>query len=135
MGVPSINFGGFSNQSAFQQYQPTILSANMIGGQEGANQITETVTNESTKQLKIGIPAEVADNTKKETKLATIDEDGEQLLDNISGGMMINEGDKQNQTFGDYMNKKNADKEGADNQRDEDEVNPAAGNPDKDDDD
>jgi len=135
MGVPSINFGGLSNQSAFQQYQPAILNANMIGGQEGANQITDTLTNESTKQLKVGIPAEVADNTKKETKLATIDEDGEQLLDNASGGMMINEGDKQDQTFGDYINKKNADKEGGDNQRDEEDVNPAAGNPDKDDDD
>ena len=115
MGVPPINFGGFSNQSAFQQYQPTRLSANMLGGQEGANQITETLTNESTKQLKVGIPAEVTDNTKKETKLATIDEDGEQLLDNVSGGMMINKGDKQDQTFGDYMNKKSADKEGGDN--------------------
>ena len=59
--------------------------------------------------------SKVADNTKKETKLATIDEDGEQLLDNVSGGMMINEGDKQDQTFGDYMNKKDADKKGADN--------------------
>jgi hypothetical protein len=29
--------------------------------------------------------------------------------------MMINKGDKQDQTFGDYMNKKNADKEGGDN--------------------
>ena len=77
----------------------------------------------------------MADNTKKETKLATIDEGGEQLLDNVSGGMMINEGDKQDQTFGDYMNKKNADKEGVDNQRDEEDVNPAAGNPGKDDDD
>ena len=115
MGIPPINFGGFSNPSAFQQYQPTILSANVIGGQEGANQISETLTSESTKQLKVGIPAEVADNTKKETKLATIDEDGEQLLDNVSGGMMINEGDKQDQTFGDYMNKKDADKKGADN--------------------
>jgi hypothetical protein len=115
MGVPSINFGGFNNPSAFQQYQPTIPNANVIGGQEGANQISETLTNESTKQLKVGIPAEVADNTKKETKLATIDEDGEQLLENVSGGMMINEGDKQDQTFGDYMNKKDADKKGADN--------------------
>ena len=115
MGVLPINFGGFSNPSAFQQYQPTILSANVIGGQEGANQISETLTDESTKQLKAGIPAEVPDNTKKETKLATIDEDGEQLLDNASGGMMINKGDKQDQTFGDYMNKKDADKKGADN--------------------
>ena len=57
----------------------------------------------------------MADNTKKETKLAIIDEDGEQLLDNRSGGMMINKGDKQDQTFGDFMNKKNADKEGGDN--------------------
>ena len=38
-----------------------------------------------------------------------------QLLENVSGGMMINEGDKQDQTFGDYMNKKDADKKGADN--------------------
>jgi plastocyanin domain-containing protein len=87
----------------------------MLGGQEGANQISETLTSESTKQIKVGIPAEVADNTKKETKLATINEDGEQILDNVSGGMMINEGDKQDQTFGDYMNKKDADKKGADN--------------------
>ena len=86
MGVPPINFGGFSNQSAFQQYQPTILSANVIGGQEGANQISETLTSESTKQLKIGIPTEVADNTKKETKLATMDEDGEhnpEIIENM----------------------------------------------------
>ena len=48
----------------------------------------------------------MADNTKKETKLTTIEEDGEQLLDNVTGGMMINEGDKQDQTFGDYMNKR-----------------------------
>ena len=48
---------------------------------------------------------------------------------------MINEGDKQDQTFGDYMNKKDADKKGADNLQEEDDVNPAAGNPDKDDDD
>ena len=44
-----------------------------------------------------------------------MDEDGKQLLENVSGGMMINEGDKQDQTFGDYMNKKDADKKGADN--------------------
>ena len=41
--------------------------------------------------------------------------DGEQLHENVSGGMMINQGDKQDQTFGDYMNKKDADKKGADN--------------------
>ena len=87
----------------------------MLGGQEGANQISETLTNESTKQLKVGIPVEMTDNTKKETILATIEEDGEQLPDNRSGGMMINKGDKQDQTFGDYMNKKDADKEGGDN--------------------
>ena len=115
IGIAPINFGGFGGPSAFQQYQPTILRANVIGGQEGANQISETLTSESTKQLKVGIPAEVADNTKKETKLATVDEDGEQLHENVSGGMMINEGDKQDQTFGDYMNKKDADKKGADN--------------------
>ena len=115
IGAPPINFSGFSNQSAFQQYQPTRLGAYILGEQEGTNQITETLTNESTKQLKVGVPAEVTDNTKKETKLATIEEDGEQLPDNGSGGMMINKGDKQDQTFGDYMNKKNADKEGADN--------------------
>ena len=93
IGIAPINFGGFGGPSAFQQYQPTRLNANMLGGQEGANQITETLTNESTKQLKVGIPAEVADNTKKETKLATVDEDGEQLHENVSGGMMINKGE------------------------------------------
>ena len=68
MGIPPINFSGFSNQSAFQQYQPTRPGANMLGGQEGANQITETLTNESTKQLRGGNPVMMADGTKnKET--------------------------------------------------------------------
>jgi hypothetical protein len=115
MGVPPINFGGFSNQSAFQQYQPTKQVANVLGGQEGANQISETLTNESTKQLKVGKPEMMADNTKKETKLAIIVEEGEQLADNRSGGMMMNKGDKQDQTFGDFIDKKDADKEGGDN--------------------
>ena len=51
----------------------------------------------------------------KSSLIIIIHQDGEQLLDNASGGMMINEGDKQDQTFGDYMNKKDADKKGADN--------------------
>ena len=104
----------------------------MLGGQEGANQITETLIKESTKQLKVGAPAEVTDNTKKETKLATIEADSEQPHDNRSGGIMIVKDDMQKKTFGDFV--KDA-KEGGDNKQDDGEVNPAAVKPDNNDDD
>jgi hypothetical protein len=102
MGAPPINFGGFK-QGAFQQYQLPRQGANVLGGQEGVNEIADTLTSESTKQLKGGNPVMMADNTKKETKLAIIEVDGEQLADNRSGGMMIVKDDKQKKTFGDFV--------------------------------
>ena len=48
---------------------------------------------------------------------------------------MINKGDKQDQTFGDFMDKKDVDKEGGDNKQDDGEVNPTATKLDNNDDD
>ena len=76
MGAPPTNFGGFG-QGAFQQYQPPRKGASVLGGQEGANDLADTLTNESTKQLKSGNPVMMADITKKETKPAVIEVDGE----------------------------------------------------------
>ena len=64
MGAPLNSFGGFG-QGAFQQYQPPTQGGNVLGGQEGANQITDTLTNESTKQLRSGNLVMMADGTKK----------------------------------------------------------------------
>ena len=38
---------------------------NVLGGQEGVNELVDTLTNESTKQLRSGIPVMMADGTKK----------------------------------------------------------------------
>ena len=64
MGAPLNNFSGFG-QGAFQQYQPPTQGGNVLGGQEGVNEIVDTLTNESTKQLRSGIPVMMADGTRK----------------------------------------------------------------------
>ena len=64
MGARLNNFNGFS-QGEFQQYQQLTKGGNVLGGQEGANQITDTLTNESTKQLRDGNLVMMADGTKK----------------------------------------------------------------------
>ena len=64
MGAPLTNFGGFG-QGAFQQYQPPTQGGNVLGGQEGVNEIADTLTNESTKQLRSGNSVMMADGTKK----------------------------------------------------------------------
>ena len=103
----------------------------MLGGQEGVNEIAETLTSESTKQLKSGNPVMMADNTKKETKLANIEVDGEQPADNRSGGMIVIKDDMQKKTFSDFVKDVH---EGGDNKQDKVEVDPAAINPDNNDD-
>ena len=64
MGAPPTNFVGFS-QGAFQQYQTPRQGASVLGGQESVNEIADTLTTESTKQLKSGNPVMMADGTKK----------------------------------------------------------------------
>ena len=104
----------------------------MLGGQEGVNEIADTLTSESTKQLKSGNPVMMADNTKKETMPAIIEVDGEQLADNWSGGMINVKDDMQKKKFGDFLKDV---KEDVDSKQDDGELNPAAVNPDNNDDD
>ena len=64
MGAPLNSFCGFG-QGAVQQYQPTTQGGNVLGGQGGVNELADTLTNESTKQLRSGIPVMMSDGTKK----------------------------------------------------------------------